>query len=96
MFDLCTRQIVQETVEETSRGKMNGHWSSLIAFCDMTSYVLAMIITGDQQFLKLSMVSEASLIFAAIIFTLANWEYIFRGIRSTGAVGGSSLTSKSS
>jgi hypothetical protein len=55
---------------------MNGHWNSLIAFCDMASYVLAMVISGDGHFLKLSMVSEMSLISAAVIFTFANWDYI--------------------
>jgi solute carrier family 40 (iron-regulated transporter), member 1 len=46
MFDLGIRQIAQETIPEYCRGKVNGQWRSLTAFFEMTSYLLACIISG--------------------------------------------------
>lgn len=50
-FDLCVRQIAQESIAEHMRGRVNGEWKSLIAFCDMSIYVVAMVFAGQCSFL---------------------------------------------
>jgi len=46
LFDLCVRQIAQETIPEAVRGKVNGQWRSMIAFFEMSAYVIAAYIPG--------------------------------------------------
>lgn len=46
VFDIGARQIAQETIAEQVRGKVNGQWRALIAFFDMLSYALAIVISG--------------------------------------------------
>jgi len=41
LFDLCARQIAQETIPETARGKVNGQWRSLIALFEVGAYVVS-------------------------------------------------------
>ncbi len=46
LFDLCVRQIAQETIPEAVRGKVNGQWRSMIAFFEMSAYAIAAYIPG--------------------------------------------------
>ena len=46
LFDLCARQISQETIDEDSRGAINGQWTSLTSFFNFTSYLLACLYSG--------------------------------------------------
>jgi len=46
LYDLCVRQIAQETIPESVRGAVNGEWRSVIAFFDMGTYLLAIYFSG--------------------------------------------------
>ena len=72
VFDLCTRQIVQERVEESARNRSNGHWNSMISGFDMTSFALAIVISGDNQFRQLCVVSFCFLLLSALNFSVYN------------------------
>ena len=62
IFDLCTRQIVQENVEEVHRNRTNGHWNSMVSLFDMASFVFALLINGSDNNAKNSTNSSASFI----------------------------------
>ena len=62
IFDLCTRQIVQENVEEVHRNRTNGHWNSMVSLFDMASFVFALLINGNDNNAKNSTNSSASFI----------------------------------
>ena len=49
LFDLCARQISQETIDEDSRGVINGQWESLRSFFNFTSFGLACLFSGESQ-----------------------------------------------
>ena len=46
LFDLCARQISQETLSEKNRGTINGQWQSLIALFSFVSSALVCIFSG--------------------------------------------------
>jgi hypothetical protein len=49
LFDLCARQISQETIDEDSRGVVNGQWASLTSFFNLSSYALACLFSGNDM-----------------------------------------------
>ena len=57
VFDLATRQIVQETLPEETRGQVNGLWASIISFFNMSSFIMAMIVSDPYDFSVLTTVS---------------------------------------
>ena len=72
MFDLCTRQICQEAVPESSRGVVNGQWRALIAFFDMTSYVMALWYHDPKYFGTLCLMSATMVFLALLLFFASN------------------------
>ena len=50
LFDLCARQISQETIPEDSRGVINGQWASLTSFFNFGSYALACVFSGTNSY----------------------------------------------
>ena len=81
IFDLCTRQIVQENVEEAHRNRINGHWNSMVSLFDMASFVLALTINGGSgndvknnsaSFVLLCNISLGFLLLSAGGFTFYN------------------------
>jgi hypothetical protein len=71
-FDLCIRQIAQETIVEVYRGIINGKWNSMTAFFDLSSYLLAVTFSKPEQFGLLTFTSAMMVCTAAVIFTVAN------------------------
>ena len=69
MFDLVARQIAQEGIEEIYRGAINGKWRSLIAFFDLSTFVVAMLFPRPEQFWVLTSVSCLMVLVAAITYT---------------------------
>ena len=57
VFDLCARQIVQETLPEDTRGSVNGLWASIISFFNMSSFVMSMINPDPREFIVLTTIS---------------------------------------
>eukprot|EP01032_Pedospumella_encystans_P013776 gene13776-15846_t len=75
LFDLCVRQIAQETIPEAVRGKVNGQWRSMIAFFEMSAYAIAAYIPAPEDFWILTTISGAMVGLALITFTLTNPHY---------------------
>lgn len=69
MFDLTTRQIAQVTIKETTRGRVNGQWKSMISFFDMFGYFLAVLFSRPDQFWVLTTISACMVGSAAIAYT---------------------------
>ncbi len=69
MFDLTTRQLAQVTIKETTRGRVNGQWKSMISFFDMFGYFLAVLFSRPDQFWVLTTVSACMVGSAAIAYT---------------------------
>ena len=59
VFDLCARQIVQETLAEDVRGRVNGLWASIISFFNMSSFVMSMLNPDPKEFIVLTTISAA-------------------------------------
>lgn len=57
VFDLCARQIVQETLPEETRGSVNGLWASIISFFNMSSFVMSMLNPDPREFVVLTTIS---------------------------------------
>lgn len=57
VFDLCARQIVQETLPEETRGSVNGLWASIISFFNMSSFVMSMVNPDPREFMVLTTIS---------------------------------------
>eukprot|EP01034_Spumella_vulgaris_P033585 gene33585-41443_t len=72
MFDLSVRQIAQETIHESVRGRVNGQWRSMTAFFDMAAYALAVLIPDPAQFWILTSVSAAMVTLALLTYSWAN------------------------
>ena len=58
VFDLAARQIVQETLPEETRGQVNGLWASIISFFNMSSFIMAMIVSDPRDFFVLTTMSS--------------------------------------
>jgi hypothetical protein len=71
-FDLCIRQIAQETIVEAHRGVINGKWNSLTAFFDLSTYLLAITFSNPEQFGLLTFVSALMVCSAGLVFTVTN------------------------
>ena len=69
MFDLVARQIAQEGIEEVYRGAINGKWRSLIAFFDLSTFVVAILFPHPEQFWILTSVSCLMVLVAAVTYT---------------------------
>merc|ERR1711871_1453544 len=69
VFDLCARQIVQETLAEDVRGRVNGLWASIISFFNMSSFVMSMLNPDPKEFIVLTTISAALVGLAAITYT---------------------------
>ena len=81
MFDLVARQIAQITIKEKTRGQVNGQWRSLIAFFDMSAYVVAVIFSSPDQFWVLTSLSAFMVGSAAVLYSAtipSNEEIPFR------------------
>jgi len=72
LFDLCARQIAQETIVESHRGIVNGKWRSLTAFFDLSSYLIAVAFPNPEDFWILTSVSSFMVFVSALIFTMCN------------------------
>lgn len=72
LFDLCARQIAQETIKEVVRGKVNGQWRAMIAFFDMSTFALAIAFPNPEEFFILTSLSGAMAIVTAITYTFSN------------------------
>ena len=57
LFDLCVRQIAQESIPENSRGVVNGQWKALISFFNMSTFVCALFFPEPSDFWLLCLVS---------------------------------------
>ena len=57
LFDLSSRQICQESIEENVRGSVNGTWQSLVNIFELSVYALTMVLNKPQQFNILCFVS---------------------------------------
>jgi len=67
LFDLSCRQIAQECISEKVRGRVNGTWRSLVAFFEMSSFVLTMLVPDPNRFYVLGVMSSCCVTTAAII-----------------------------
>eukprot|EP01038_Epipyxis_sp_PR26KG_P010061 gene10061-13521_t len=72
LFDLCVRQIAQESIPEDIRGKVNGQWRSLTALFEMSSFGLAIIFPDPHNFWILTSISATMVFLAMITYTLSN------------------------
>mmetsp|Transcript_2863 Transcript_2863/g.6415 ORF Transcript_2863/g.6415 Transcript_2863/m.6415 type:complete len:592 (-) Transcript_2863:436-2211(-) len=72
LFDLCARQIAQETIPEAVRGRVNGQWRSMIAFFEMASYFIALFVPDPRDFWVLTSVSAGMIGFALVVYTATN------------------------
>jgi len=68
LFDLCARQIAQETIKESVRGTVNSVWQSIINCFELSAYALTMIYSQPQQFNILSCISFFMVFSAAVTF----------------------------
>ena len=57
LFDLCSKQIAQETIPEHLRGSVNGLWMSIVAFFNMSSFIAAIMIPDPNDFYMLTTIS---------------------------------------
>jgi len=71
IFDLCARQIAQEMIPENIRGSTNGFWSSITAFFDMSTFVVAIFYPHASDFILLTSISAIVILVAAITFTIS-------------------------
>lgn len=72
MFDLCARQIAQESIQESVRGKVNGTWGAITSFFDMAGYGSALIFSDPASFYILTTISSLMILLAAATFTMSN------------------------
>eukprot|EP00597_Dinobryon_sp_UTEXLB2267_P007465 CAMPEP_0170085378 /NCGR_PEP_ID=MMETSP0019_2-20121128/20275_1 /TAXON_ID=98059 /ORGANISM="Dinobryon sp., Strain UTEXLB2267" /LENGTH=333 /DNA_ID=CAMNT_0010301807 /DNA_START=637 /DNA_END=1638 /DNA_ORIENTATION=+ len=70
IFDLSARQIAQETIPEACRGKVNGQWRAVIAFFEMSSFVLAMWVSEPEHFSFLTSLSALMVFLAMCVYVL--------------------------
>ena len=75
-FDLCARQIAQETIPEHLRGAANGFWGSITAFFDMATYLVAIFCPNPQDFIFLTTISCLVVLSAAIIYTISQPQFL--------------------
>ena len=71
LFDLCARQIAQETIKENVRGSVNGTWQSIINTFELSAYAITMIFPQPNYFWVLSFISFTMVFTAAITFGFA-------------------------
>lgn len=83
LFDLSVGQIVQETIPEDIRGRVNGTWRSIYAVFDMMGFVMALLFTDPNDFFVLVLVSAGSVGCATVSFTVA---YIWNAGTKVGDV----------
>jgi iron-regulated transporter 1 len=68
LFDMCARQIAQETIKENVRGVVNGVWQSVTNTFELSVYLLTMYFSRPQDFGKLSLVSFIMVFSSMTIF----------------------------
>ena len=76
IFDLAERQLMQERVEESSRGVMNSMQVATYQTLYCVIQVCGMIFSDPSQFLILAIISLAGLLLAAAVYTL--WFFMQR------------------
>lgn len=64
MADLSVTQIIQESVEETRRGVINGVQTSLNQFVDLIKFILIICLPSVNSFGYLIMVSWVAMLLA--------------------------------
>jgi hypothetical protein len=72
LFDLCARQIAQETIPEAHRGVINGKWNAITNFFDLMTYLCAVLSPAAEDFWMLVSVSALMVFTAAVTFTCTN------------------------
>jgi hypothetical protein len=72
LFDLCVRQLAQECIPESHRGRVNGQWKSVVSLFDMMSYVVAMVWSQPEQFVFLTTISATMVAMAFVTYTISN------------------------
>ena len=68
LFDLCARQIAQETIKESVRGTINSFWQSIVNTFDLSAYAFTMVYSEPQQFGILSCISFSMVFSATLLF----------------------------
>ena len=81
------RQIAQECIPESHRGRVNGQWKALISFFDMLSYVVAMVFDRPSEFVYLTSLSAIMVFVALVLYTMT---YLY------GGNGGATVTRQNS
>ena len=74
LFDLCARQIAQETIKEPVRGTINSIWQSIVNTFDLSAYAFTMAYSEPQQFGILSCISFAMVFSAALLFIYSSFH----------------------
>ena len=69
IFDLAERQIMQERVEESSRGAINGMQVATYQVLYCVIQVFGMVFSEPSQFLILALISVLALVLAAVVYT---------------------------
>ena len=68
LFDLSSRQICQEAIEEDVRGSVNSIWQSLQNIFELSVYAFTMAFSAPQQFWILSLISFFFVLASLLIF----------------------------
>ena len=68
LFDLCARQICQETIRMDARGTVNGMWQSIQNTFELSAYALTMLFSLPQQFSILACISFFMVFSATVNF----------------------------
>lgn len=68
-FDLVARQMAQETIPDTHRGRVNGTWNAIVSLCDLTAYGLGMVLASAKEFWLLAAISAIFVCLAAIVYS---------------------------
>lgn len=72
LFDLCARQICQETIQEKVRGSVNSTWLSITNVFELSAYALTIILSQPSQFVYLSLMSFLMVLSACIMFLFSS------------------------
>ena len=70
MFDLCVRQIAQETVKSNVRGRVNSLWKSMCSFFEMSSYGAALIFNRPKDFPILTTLSAIMVTTCMVLYVM--------------------------
>ena len=84
IFDLCARQIAQETIPENLRGAVNGFWASIVAFFNMATFIVAITFPDPNDFILLTSISACVIFAAATTYTISQPKFFETDFREDG------------